>query len=431
MVAVALLAANTEDGGRAAFEAGCEGFISKPLDPLELADRVREHLNPQSAVTPTGPDLGDFSGAVTLSGPEAEDLRRSFAADGARQSRAMVNSLGGTFDELQAHLATHDWAGTAHVLGFEDISQRARAVAQILGSYPCDKSKLQIALTNMMNAFLRAAARAETPLPETVARRVRGKHIAMVGFAEREAERLCEALERAGALGRLFGASQPPESEAVQDCALVLVHVRPETKATPWLKDAPRGSRPLVLVGRGEDLMALDPAVQDRAREFLIDGWQAEEVVMRLGLILSHAMEQGVARREAMRAEQPPAAPPAVPKSGEVLIVDDDLTIRALVRTLLQAQGIKCHLAANGAEGVAMISEYRPSLVVLDINMPGMNGFEVLAKVRAEMPTVRVVMLTAREQEADIVQGFALGADDYVVKPFNPQELVARVKRLL
>lgn len=177
--------------------------------------------------------------------------------------------------------------------------------------------------------------------------------------------------------------------------------------------------------------MALDPAVQDRAREFLIDGWQAEEVVMRLGLILSHAMEQGVARREAMRAEQPPAAPPAVPKSGEVLIVDDDLTIRALVRTLLQAQGIKCHLAANGAEGVAMISEYRPSLVVLDINMPGMNGFEVLAKVRAEMPTVRVVMLTAREQEADIVQGFALGADDYVVKPFNPQELVARVKRLL
>ena len=69
--------------------------------------------------------------------------------------------------------------------------------------------------------------------------------------------------------------------------------------------------------------------------------------------------------------------------------------------------------------------------MVLDVNMPGMDGYEVLAAIRAENLPVRVLLLTARQQEGDIIRGFTLGADDYMVKPFSPTELVARLKRLL
>jgi len=72
-----------------------------------------------------------------------------------------------------------------------------------------------------------------------------------------------------------------------------------------------------------------------------------------------------------------------------------------------------------------------PQAAVLDVNMPGMDGYEVLAAIRQEQHQIRVLMLTARQQENDILRGFTLGADDYVIKPFSPIELTARLKRLL
>jgi DNA-binding response OmpR family regulator len=78
-----------------------------------------------------------------------------------------------------------------------------------------------------------------------------------------------------------------------------------------------------------------------------------------------------------------------------------------------------------------MLREYRPHAAVLDVNMPGMDGFEVLTAIRREAIPVRVILLTARHTESDILRGFSLGADDYMIKPFNPMELVARLKRLL
>ena len=74
---------------------------------------------------------------------------------------------------------------------------------------------------------------------------------------------------------------------------------------------------------------------------------------------------------------------------------------------------------------------FRSQAAILDVNMPGMDGYEVLAALRAENLPVRVMLLTARQRESDIIRGFTLGADDYVVKPFSPMELVARLKRLI
>ena len=104
----------------------------------------------------------------------------------------------------------------------------------------------------------------------------------------------------------------------------------------------------------------------------------------------------------------------------------------ALVRTALANFGMECLYRRRWFYGALdTIRRYRPHAAVLDVNMPGMDGYEVLSAVRAEEIPTRVLLLTARQQESDVIRGFTLGADDYVVKPFSPMELVARMKRLL
>jgi DNA-binding response OmpR family regulator len=113
-----------------------------------------------------------------------------------------------------------------------------------------------------------------------------------------------------------------------------------------------------------------------------------------------------------------------------ILVVDDDDDIRVLVRTLLERTGATVHDAANGREGLREFHSWRPDLVVLDVNMPELDGWGVLERIR-DMSDVPVIMLTARSDELERVRGLQSGADDYVVKPFGKQELVARVQALL
>lgn len=116
-----------------------------------------------------------------------------------------------------------------------------------------------------------------------------------------------------------------------------------------------------------------------------------------------------------------------------VLVVDDEPHIVALVAYHLAKAGYRVATATNGNEALSLANRDRPSLVVLDLMLPGMSGFEVLKKLRARDHTkdVAVLMLTARHEEVDRIEGLSLGADDYLVKPFSPQELVLRVKAIL
>jgi CheY-like chemotaxis protein len=116
-----------------------------------------------------------------------------------------------------------------------------------------------------------------------------------------------------------------------------------------------------------------------------------------------------------------------------VLAVDDDATTTAIVRAVVTRGGMTCHVVTNGRQALESAKALQPSAIVLDVNMPFIDGFEVLNTLRNDPQTadIPVVMLTSVQQESDIVRGFALGADDYVVKPFNPMELLARIKRLV
>jgi two-component system KDP operon response regulator KdpE len=117
-------------------------------------------------------------------------------------------------------------------------------------------------------------------------------------------------------------------------------------------------------------------------------------------------------------------------RPAKILVVDDEPHLVKLVRSNLEAQHFKVITAMDGVSGLAMVEKEGPDLVVLDIMMPGMDGFDVLQKIR-EFSSVPVIMLTAKDQDVDVVKGLSLGADDYVKKPFSVHELLARVEAVL
>jgi two-component system alkaline phosphatase synthesis response regulator PhoP len=117
--------------------------------------------------------------------------------------------------------------------------------------------------------------------------------------------------------------------------------------------------------------------------------------------------------------------------AGEtILIVEDEASIRTVVRAYLEQAGYRVVLAETGSEGLALARQQRPALIVLDLNLPEMDGTEVAARLREESD-VFILMLTARSDEADRVAGLRIGADDYLTKPFSPRELAARVEAIL
>jgi DNA-binding response OmpR family regulator len=118
---------------------------------------------------------------------------------------------------------------------------------------------------------------------------------------------------------------------------------------------------------------------------------------------------------------------------GSILVVDDEPTIADVVSRYLERAGYSARVAADGPDALRSAGEERPDLVVLDLMLPGMDGIEVMRRLRefGEGPRVSVILLTAKGEHSDRIVGLRLGADDYVVKPFSPAELVARVDAVL
>jgi DNA-binding response OmpR family regulator len=116
---------------------------------------------------------------------------------------------------------------------------------------------------------------------------------------------------------------------------------------------------------------------------------------------------------------------------GRVLLIEDEESIAGMLRGFFERAGFRLIHAATGEEGLARLAEQDPKVVLLDLNLPGIDGVEVCRRIRATGSEVPVIMLTARDSEIDKVVGLELGADDYVTKPFSPRELLARVKAVL
>lgn len=116
--------------------------------------------------------------------------------------------------------------------------------------------------------------------------------------------------------------------------------------------------------------------------------------------------------------------------STKILLVEDEEAIRKFVKINLEREGYDVYEAGTGEDGIEIAERERPEIVVLDIMLPGIDGFEVCKKLRQEFPNLGIIMLTAKAEDYDKIMGLQYGTDDYLTKPFNPTELTLRIKSL-
>ncbi|WP_311481367.1 response regulator transcription factor [uncultured Anaerococcus sp.] len=117
--------------------------------------------------------------------------------------------------------------------------------------------------------------------------------------------------------------------------------------------------------------------------------------------------------------------------NNKILILDDEDPIRQFMKINLDYQGYQTVEAASGEEALRIFDEEKPAVAILDIMLPGISGYEVCEKIRDKSPMTGIIMVSAKSQDIDKILGLEKGADDYIIKPFNPQELILRVKSLM
>ena len=408
-----------------ALDAGCDGYITKPIDTHTLGQRIRQYLArksepPRTADANPEPVRVDREQVFPS---EMTSLRRRFLGEGQELLRKLLMGLDGGFDAPAAARAVHQWIGTGGLLGYTGISKLAREVESLLLEKPLDSAEIRESLTNLALAFNSPEEAREAPVPEAIVRALGDKVVAVVGLPANESHRLSAALDRVNARPVFFELASKPMEEALETCDLVVIWVRPETADSAWLDPTSPASRlPVVLVGARDHLLGLDPAVQTIARQLLMDSWQPEEALVRLSLAVREPVGGG-----------PAIVLPISAGGARVLVAEEDQEVRELVRTALENGGMQCVAAvdSDGASVLQAVLASCPQAAIIDVKMPGMDGYEVLRAIRAGNLPTRVLLLTTRQQEGEILRGFSLGADDYLVKPFSPLELTARVERLL
>jgi len=246
-----------------------------------------------------------------------------------------------------------------------------------------------------------------------------GKRAALIGFDTAAANELTHAITRAQAFARSFPIDIDPAAEILRPFEVLLINVE-LAASSEWL-NADR--LPAVLdrsIALGSPSVLLELLMRSHFpyHQFCIWPIAHDELLFRCF----------VALRSGSRALSQSSA-----ANSTVVLADDDPSITSLVRLTLQRNGFSCEVAANGGEALELLTKWKPCATVLDIEMPKMDGFEVLSRIKnnPDLAQTRVILLTGNEQEMDILRGFSLGADDYVTKPFNPMELLMRLKRVV
>jgi len=160
-----------------------------------------------------------------------------------------------------------------------------------------------------------------------------------------------------------------------------------------------------------------------RAYDFLIAPWDAEEVLLRVYRLIGKTAPPKTTED----------APTMQKRRPRVLVADDDPDQVCLVTAILTQAGMNCEIARGGQQALDAVGRRPPDAIVLDVNMADLDGFDVLKKLRRKLATktIPVLMLTARSQASDITEGLGSGADDYMIKPFDPSNLVKRVEKII
>jgi CheY-like chemotaxis protein len=244
-----------------------------------------------------------------------------------------------------------------------------------------------------------------------------GRRFGLCGFDAAEAQRISSALYESMSLAVPFHEHLLGESAKVCDAVLIkLVSLSPD-----GLRAAAASPTPVLATCPGRALLEGAGAAYCWPRDFMTEPWSDAELLVRLFRMLELPGNSPAASARESRTEP------------LVVLADDDPESVAIVEATLRNDGIACRAAENGLAALRLARETGPDLIVLDIRMPGMNGFEVLETVRLDpgLQTLPVILLTGCDAPDDIVRGSRLHADDYLSKPVSANILLNHVKRLL
>jgi CheY-like chemotaxis protein len=254
-----------------------------------------------------------------------------------------------------------------------------------------------------------------------------GKRFALLGFDPDETQALRGAIDFASA--RMHSIAEDPQHPSLTtlapfDACVVNLSSAVSKAAGGAVNLLAISRKPTVVIGERDEVLGHAFSLASAAHEFIIRPWTREDFYLRAFMVLRNAPSTVV--------EQPGRSATARTEPT-IIIADDDRTTIMMVQSILRTWKINCLVAHNGKDAMELTKKIKPDALLLDVSMPDMDGFQVLAALRADPATraTPIVMLTAAQSESEIVRGFDLGADDYITKPFRAHEMLARLKRLV
>ncbi len=399
--------------------AGCDGYMSKPIDTRTFVDQIRKYLGSSGEQTSGAkPEFGDPNDL-------RRELRNGFIAEGVESSRRYAETdLSG--DELEAvRRLVHHWVGMGGTLGFPEITARARKLEELLESLPLHwQQRAANGFEEMRALFVRCMGSEDEPaVPADLVHGLASKQVGFIGFSKNEAARVRAAFEQVQAVARdLGGFSGGPSTEALQAHDLIVLNACTEEGIHSWksVLAQPLLKKPILLVSSRTVLLDSKLAPLDRAVDFVLEPWDSEELLCRALRVIG----QKPGRQRPQTEKNPKSL---------VIIADDDPTVHALLTSMLGELGVICHSAHDGHETLDAVRSLSPDVLVLDIGMPKVDGMAILWEIRRAQKNhaVQILMLTARQHRSDISMALAIGANDYAAKPFDPKDVVLRIMRLL
>jgi DNA-binding response OmpR family regulator len=238
-----------------------------------------------------------------------------------------------------------------------------------------------------------------------------GLRVVVAGFTPEEATGFVTVFQTAGAFCRAVTATGL--DAAARSCDLMLANLAGIEDYATVLEPI---TAPVIAIVSPETAADYLPWMRKSAVDCVFYPCTEKEILTRSVM--------AVYRRKAPSGRSPD-------EKLRILLADDDPAISALLKATLESDGMVCRCARTGIEALEVARAWAPDLAILDVNMPGMSGYQALSTLhRAEEP-IPVLLLTSCDQESEIMKGFKLGAADYVVKPFNPMEILMRVKRIV
>jgi DNA-binding response OmpR family regulator len=262
-------------------------------------------------------------------------------------------------------------------------------------------------------------------MDEMIRQSLAGRRFALMGFDPSEGDSIIAALGTVRGIGHVIGAA--PNIPGLNTfspfdaCFINASGVALGEQQAP-IEMIARSRKPAIIVGSFEELIKRFVVVADLNRDFVLRPCQPEELLLRAYRILRFV--------EAAAEEIQSSAQNG---TRRIVLADDDATTVVMISTILKHFKFDCDVAHDGVQAIEIARRKKPNLVLLDVSMPHMNGFEALTALRSDSATrnTPVILVSAHHDEAEVVKGFSLGADDYIAKPFNSGELMARINRVL